>query len=464
MRWQVNVLTTQADAPAASWAPAGYPFDAQGTQHVIYQGYAIGEGGDGTLHELHWDTSGWHHLSLTSAANADLADQFTSLVGYVLPPPSNTQHVYYRLPQPFVEPPVGSPISMLAWDGNWGYYRLSQEVGAPGTLSGPAASPFGYEHAVLYRGVDDHLEAITYPLGQWVDVTAAAGAELVQLEVSSYGAPPSSSESSSTPHAVYVGVDGTLNHAWRDSGGSWHHENLTLVVGPMAPASGTPVAFVDSQGRHLVFYVSSDGLLHLLSRDLTGNWTQQVISPPGAPAAGSAVVAYEFAAQDTLHVVYQGQDGGLYHLWWNDHSGWAEVEDLSAIGIGAKQVPAPDAAFGYVFSVPVPSQHIVYTSTSHDIVELYWTPLASNPQYVVDVSGDYSSGNVPSPFAPDIVAFGDDGVLGRARRQRRRLRGPPAGDSQLRLLGFGGRVAGGEASAAGGGHHWRRPGGRRRVR
>jgi hypothetical protein len=48
-----------------------------------------------------------------------------------------------------------------------------------------------------------------------------------------------------------------------------------------------------------MLYVSSDSLLHLLSRDLTGNWTHQVISPPGAPPAGSAVAAYDFAAQGT---------------------------------------------------------------------------------------------------------------------------------------------------------------------
>src|SRR5690348_13042409 len=37
MRWQLNNLTGSSKAPLAFSPPTGYGFDAQGTQHVIYQ-------------------------------------------------------------------------------------------------------------------------------------------------------------------------------------------------------------------------------------------------------------------------------------------------------------------------------------------------------------------------------------------------------------------------------------------
>ena len=59
--WHVNDLTAATGAPAAapsfSRGPAGYVFDAQGTQHVVYIGV------DSHVHELWWNTSGWHHLA-----------------------------------------------------------------------------------------------------------------------------------------------------------------------------------------------------------------------------------------------------------------------------------------------------------------------------------------------------------------------------------------------------------------
>ena len=43
-------------------------FNAQGTQHVDYRGT------DNHIHELWWDTDGWHHDDLTDAAGgADAA-------------------------------------------------------------------------------------------------------------------------------------------------------------------------------------------------------------------------------------------------------------------------------------------------------------------------------------------------------------------------------------------------------
>ena len=48
--WHLHDLTVATGAPQASFRPAGYVFDAQGTQHVIY----TGEYPDLHVYELWW--------------------------------------------------------------------------------------------------------------------------------------------------------------------------------------------------------------------------------------------------------------------------------------------------------------------------------------------------------------------------------------------------------------------------
>jgi hypothetical protein len=46
--WHTNDLTASTGATAAAGDPAGYMFDAQDTQHVVYRG------NDNHIHELWW--------------------------------------------------------------------------------------------------------------------------------------------------------------------------------------------------------------------------------------------------------------------------------------------------------------------------------------------------------------------------------------------------------------------------
>jgi len=65
MAWNYNDLTSAAGgAPKTLSQPTGYAFDAYGTRHVTYVGI------DRHVHELWWNTSGWHHKDLTVAAGA----------------------------------------------------------------------------------------------------------------------------------------------------------------------------------------------------------------------------------------------------------------------------------------------------------------------------------------------------------------------------------------------------------
>ncbi len=405
MRWQLNNLTGSSKAPLAFSPPTGYGFDAQGTQHVIYQSLLTGAAqSDGKLHELYWSASdGWRHNPLTDNYGAALADQFSDIAGYAFQ--GSTQHVDYRGGSPGV-------VNELYWDGDgWHARQLSQDIGAPQALTGPTGLAAGNDQVIVYRAADSHPLFLWWDNGSWqhLDLTTK-GAPLAFTEVTSYAAPPNGTETETTPHVIYVAVGSTLEagpifHVWRDSHGNWQVENVTLGLAPLASNSGRPACYVDAAGLQRVYYIgsngtTSDGLVHLLSRDLAGNWTHAPVSTLGAPAADDSIplAAYEFPAQGTQHVDYLAKNGRLYDLWWDNRHGW-QLEDL----LMAALAPTPrGGASSYIFtSQSVTTQHVDYTSEQHEVLELYWTPVPTNPQYVVDVTGDAHA---------DLVGFGDAGV------------------------------------------------------
>jgi hypothetical protein len=86
--WHHGDLTAMTGAPAAAGDPAGYVFEAQGTQHVMYRS------GDGHVHELWWDaTNGWGSGDLTAVTGAPTAAGDPA--GYVFDA-EGSQHVIYR--------------------------------------------------------------------------------------------------------------------------------------------------------------------------------------------------------------------------------------------------------------------------------------------------------------------------------------------------------------------------------
>ena len=92
--WHHNDLTTAAGARAPSGdEPTGYAFEAEGTQHVVYPG------ADTHIHELWWDANGWHHNDLTAATGAPQVDGLVgnTLLGYPFEN-QGTQHIVYMGP------------------------------------------------------------------------------------------------------------------------------------------------------------------------------------------------------------------------------------------------------------------------------------------------------------------------------------------------------------------------------
>jgi hypothetical protein len=147
--WHANNLTSAAGgAPSPARAsPIAYAAEFQQTQHVHYVG------GDGHLHELWWDTDGWHHNDLTVASGAPLAQLGTSPAGFVSEA-AQTQHVYF----------IGqdSQLHGIRWKaGNW-----SRHEPLGGMPEATAASPVGYIsddgfERVSYVGVDGHVHELS---------------------------------------------------------------------------------------------------------------------------------------------------------------------------------------------------------------------------------------------------------------------------------------------------------------
>jgi hypothetical protein len=145
--------TELAGAPLAAGDPAGYAFDAQDTEHVVYRG------ADGHVHEL-WRISGgaWHHNDLTARTGAPLAA--TDPIGYVFDYFTRTQHVAYTSADRHVvelswEPIASNPQFVEDVDGDgiadivaFGVDGVWTALGkGDGTFDWPrlAATDFGYD-------------------------------------------------------------------------------------------------------------------------------------------------------------------------------------------------------------------------------------------------------------------------------------------------------------------------------
>ena len=160
--WHANDLTEATHAASAAGDPAGYGFQARATQHVIYRGT------DNHIHQLWSDTADWYTDDLTEATHAAPADGDPA--GYVFDG-RVTQHVIYR--------GTDNHIHQL-WRDVTGWY-ISDVSAATGPVVGPGqpmtltsavtavGNPAGYAYEahggsqhVLYRGFDDCIHQLRW--------------------------------------------------------------------------------------------------------------------------------------------------------------------------------------------------------------------------------------------------------------------------------------------------------------
>jgi fucose-binding lectin len=247
--WHHHDLTTDISAPVPSRASAAaYLFGSQGTQHVVYVGT------DCHVHELWWDSDGWHHHDLTLASGAPLARPGTSPAGYVAPA-RGTQHVDY----------IGTDGQMheVRWAGGAWARNDPTISGGLAAAAVVATGPTGYvsdtgEQRIAYLAVDGHLHELTWDGYDWSDqspsqltgTVVGSNAALASCQARSVGA----------RHIVVVPQGGALVHDYWSDGQTWHHDDVAASSGgPGSDAVARPTAYVrPPQGRLRLAYVSID--------------------------------------------------------------------------------------------------------------------------------------------------------------------------------------------------------------
>lgn len=135
--------------------PGAYAFEAQGTQHVI----AIGN--DFHVHELWWDTNGWHTDDLSGPTGAPNFSPGSLLTGYAFEG-QGTQHVMYYGGE-------SNNLHELWWDINdgWHHNDLSVATGTPagGTSRTTPAYAFeaqGTQHVFYVDPRDAHVHELRW--------------------------------------------------------------------------------------------------------------------------------------------------------------------------------------------------------------------------------------------------------------------------------------------------------------
>ena len=151
--WNHNDLTNATGAPAAASDPAGYTWDVDNTQHVVYRGT------DGHIHEL-WFSSArnWNHNDLTNATGAPAAA--SDPAGYTWDV-DRTQHVVYRGTDGHIHELW---FSSATW--NWNHNDLTNATGAPAAASDPAGYTWDVDKTqhVVSRGIDGHIHELWFSL------------------------------------------------------------------------------------------------------------------------------------------------------------------------------------------------------------------------------------------------------------------------------------------------------------
>jgi len=302
--WNRNDLTAAAGGapPLATLAPKAYPYNSQGTQHVLFDGSA--QGPDFHIHELHWDNNGWFHADLTNQTHSPLALDF---MGYEF---NGVQFIAYRGDD--------GHIHELQWlTSEWVHSGdLTNVTGALLPSLGPSGYGFeaqGTRH-VVYMGIDNHIHELWRGNSGWQhnDLTLAAAAPLASDQPTGYVF-----EGQFTQHVNYQGTDGHIHELKWDVDG-WHHTDLTAVTGAALSVSSIPAGYVfDTEGTLHVDYLGTDAHVHELWWSSNGWHHNDLTIAAGAPLGISNPTAYSFAAGRTQHVFYiSGADHHVVELRW----------------------------------------------------------------------------------------------------------------------------------------------------
>ena len=304
--WQTGDITATTGAPPAGGGLAAYAFETQGTQHVIYASAL-----DSHVRELWWNINGWHTADLTEAAGAPPAAG--PITGYAFEA-ENTQHVVYngvdnRIHELWFDRTGWHTGDLTADTG-------TPPVAAGGALTGYAFETQHTQHVMYISAPDNHIRELWFDGTGWhiSDLTATTGA-VAAAAGGSLAAYPF--EKQRTQHVIYAGSDGRLHELWCDRT-IWRTSDLTATTGAPSAQALAGYA-VEVQGSQHVVYSGVDHRLYELWWNNgwhLGDLTAATDAPAPAPGAGGPL-GYAFEVQATQHVIYvSAGDRHVREIWW----------------------------------------------------------------------------------------------------------------------------------------------------
>ena len=368
MPWNFLDVTKAADVPAeltAITAACTYVFDEQATQHVDFAG------GDGHIHELWWDATGWHHNDLTERTGAPVLSaqsRANGPTGYIFAA-EGTQHVV------FVGEESGDAghIHELWWNNDgWHHHDLTEAASAPLAMAvTPGAYVFdwlGTQH-VHYVDKQGNIHELWWEKERWHhrNLTKDFGAPIAAHGIS-VGPPAGYAPfGGNTQYVTYLGEDGSIQELeWKS--GKWKHTNLSTHTGaPRSCHSPSAYAFAIGDTRH-VNYVGFDGHAHELRFEGTWHWDDLTDATGATPGDDAVLCAYPFTANCTRHVAYTNASGRIHHLWWK--AGVWQHDDLSDTSGALLSDFVPLSGYAVNFQR---TQHVIYNEIEHlHVCQLWW--------------------------------------------------------------------------------------------
>jgi len=260
-------LTQRANAPAGIGNPYAYAWEKDKSQHVIYRS------ADGDVHELWFEhgavTSGdWKYGGAINSKVGALAAAGDP-AGYAWEK-DKTQHIVYRGTDNQVYELWFREGFIFS---NWKYEKqpLTTMVGAPPA----AGDPMGYaweeddtQH-VVYLGQDDQIHEIYFKRSdkKWAyggSMTQKVGAPPAAGNPMGY-----TWEDDNTQHIIYRGTDGHIHELWQRkallSGHNWQYGgSLTEAASaPLAESDPFGFAWEKDDTQHIV-YRGTDSMVHEL--------------------------------------------------------------------------------------------------------------------------------------------------------------------------------------------------------
>ena len=383
MPWNPHNLTVHSGAPHAIGAPVSHVAAFEGTQHVFHRALVGEDRPREGLVEIWWrpgETPRWDDLF---ANVSDDLRGFALWVACHVVEAERTQHVFYPLGVGELWWPSGGAVDAgnlcdqagqpkLGGFGLASHVVLAEETQhvffiAQGEIDGITVD--GHVGELWWRGSDK---------AQLADLTKRAGAAPVP-EAASLASHvvegPFTAERSQ--HVFYHSGRDIIELSWGADAVTTPRNLTASSAGENEPAASAPASHVDPDGTHHVFYVADNahiieltwqGQNNPVARDLTAHSTG--IGP--APIAISAPTSHLFRREGTHHVYYVSQGNHLIELWWLPGDD-PHHEDLTAQSGDTSLARADTTPASHVFDHEG-TQHVFYTSTTGEIIELWWQP------------------------------------------------------------------------------------------